>query len=140
MKIQQLPNFQTGKLTATKGGGKDSPIGDAIDKLTISPLTIGTDLLDASMGIGYATNSFPQTFQAAGYAVGAAHGAMAVGYLFGSVDQSDAIIHSRISKAMGHALLAVGHVAGAAGAGVWALAPLAGGVLVNSLQDYRDRA
>ena len=138
MRIQQLPNFHTGKLIATKGG-KDSPIGDAIDKLTISPLTIGTDLLDASMGFGYATGSFPETFQAAGYAVGAAHGAMAAGYLFGSIEQSREVFHSRISKAMGHALLAAGHLAGAAGAGVWSLAPLAGGMLVNTLQDYRDR-
>lgn len=139
MRIQQLPNLNTGKFLASKGG-KQSPIGDVIDKLTLSPMTIGTDLLDASMGLGYATNSFPQTFQAAGYAVGAAHGAMAVGYLFGSMDQSDDVIHSRLSKATGHALLAAGHIAGAAGAGVWSLAPLAGGMLVTTLQDYRDRA
>ncbi|MBS2040574.1 hypothetical protein JST97_36645 [bacterium] len=138
MRIQQLPNFQTGRLTASKGG-KESPIGDVIDQLTLSPMTIGTDLLDASMGLGYATNSFPQTFQAAGYAVGAAHGAMAIGYVFGSMDQSHEVSHSRLGKATGHALLAAGHIAGAAGAGVWALAPLAGGMLITTLQDYRDR-
>jgi hypothetical protein len=91
------------------------------------------------MGLGYTTASFPEMFQVAGYTVGAAHGALAAGYLMGCVDQTRDVAHSRVGKAFGHALLATGHVAGAAGAGVWALAPLIGGMVVTTLQDYRDR-
>ena len=138
MKIQQLPNL-VGNYSLPPKGGKENPIGDVIDKLTISPLQIGLDILDGSMGLGYTSGSFPTTFQVAGYAVGAAHGALAIGYTFGAAEQSSEVAHSRVSKAFGHALLAAGHISGAAGAGAWSLAPLIGGMVVTTLQDFRDR-
>jgi len=138
MKIQNSPHF-LGNFKLTSNHPKENPIGDAIDKLTISPLQIGLDILDGSMGVAYTTGSFPEAFQVAGYTVGGAHAALAVGYAFGAADQSSEVAHSRVSKAFGHALLAAGHISGAAGAGVWSLAPLIGGMVVNTLQDYRDR-
>lgn len=138
MKVQNASNF-LGNFKISGNNRKENPIGDVIDKLTVSPLQIGLDLLDGSMGIGYATGSFPEAFQTAGYAVGGAHVALAAGYMFGSIDQTREVSHSRLSKSVGHALLAAGHISGAAGAGVWSLAPLIGGMVVNTLQDYRDR-
>lgn len=140
MKIQSLPNFVPDFKALSKGNaGKDNTIGDAIDKLTLSPLQIGANVLDASMGLAYTSRSFPQPFQVAGYVVGAAHGAMAVGYLLGCVDQSAEVAHSRVAKSLGHALLCAGHLAGAAGVGWPALAPIVGGMVAGTLQDYRDR-
>ena len=138
MQIQRNFNL-IGNYSLPNKGPKENPIGDAIDKLTISPLQIGTDILDSYMGLVYATMSFPKTFQVAGFAVGAAHGALALGYLMGCPDQTSEVAHRRLSTAFGHALLAAGHISGAAGGGIWSLAPLVGGMVVNTLQDYRDR-
>lgn len=136
MQIQRLPFSPINRLG---GGSKENPIGDALDKLTISPLQLGMDLLDTSMGIGYATNSVPDAFRVGGYVAGAAHGALAAGYLLGAIDRTSEVAHARVSKAFGNALLAVGHISGAAGAGIWSWAPLVGGMVVTTLQDYRDR-
>lgn len=140
MKITQLPGgFTAANHKPNSPQGKENPIGDVIDKLTLSPMQIGLDLLDGTMGLAYSTRSFPEAFQTAGYVVGAAHGALAVGYLFGCIDQADEVQHQRVGLAVGNALCAAGHIAGAAGAGVWSLAPLVGGMIACTLQDYRIR-
>lgn len=94
MKITQLPGF-TALNKPNSPQGKENPIGDVIDKLTLSPMQIGLDLLDGTMGLAYASQSFPEAFQTAGYAVGAAHGALAVGYLLGSIEQSSDVRQSQ---------------------------------------------
>lgn len=113
---------------------------DAVDNLTVSALTLGTNMLDATMAVGYATKGFPQAFQAAGYAVGVAHAAASVGYLISCVDKGKDTYRHRGAYAIGHALAALGHVAGAAGAGVWSVAPIVGGMLACTLEDYRSRS
>lgn len=113
---------------------------DAVDNLTVSALTLGTNMLDATMAVGYATKGFPQAFQAAGYAVGAAHAAASFGYFISCADKGKDTYRHRGAYAIGHALAALGHVAGAAGAGVWSVAPIVGGMLACTLEDYRSRS
>lgn len=89
---------------------------------------------DAALSLGYATGLVPG---AVGVAAGLGHlGAMA-GYYGMSIKHPE-MKHHWHSKGFGHALLAAGNLAGAAGAGVWALPALAGGMLITTLQDYRQ--
>jgi len=132
-------------LTPQRAASSSSPtssnrkLTDAVDNLTVSALTLGTNVLDATMALGYATKGFPQAFQAAGYAVGVAHAATGLGYFISCVDKGKDTYRHRGAYAVGHALSALGHIAGAAGAGVWSVAPLVGGMLVTTLEDYRSR-
>lgn len=127
-----LPQVRASSATPSK-------LTDAVDSLTVSALTLGTDVLDATMAVGYATKGFPPAFQAAGYAVGVAHAAAGIGYFIGCADQTKAVYRHRTAYAIGHGLSALGHIAGAAGAGLWSVAPLVGGMLACTLEDYRSR-
>ena len=135
---RNLPTSYARPQTASSpSSGKQ--LTDAVDSLTVSALTLGTNVLDSTMGLGYATKGFPEAFQNAGYVVGGAHLVASAGYFIGCVDQSKDVYRHRSAYAVGHALSGLGHLGGAAGAGVWALAPLVGGMLINTMEDYRSR-
>ena len=93
----------------------------------------GVAAADLALGAGYALGVPP----AAGFVAGAAHLGATVGYYGGSLLKPE-MKHHWHSKGFGHALLAAGHLATAAGAGPWALPVLAGGTLITTLQDARQ--
>jgi hypothetical protein len=93
----------------------------------------GVAAVDLTLGAGYALG-VPAT---AGFVAGAAHLGATLGYYGGSLAKPE-MKHHWHSKGFGHALLAAGHLATAAGAGPWALPVLAGGTLITTLQDARQ--
>lgn len=94
------------------------------------------DTADAALGALYATDTFAGAAHVGGIAAGLSHVALTVGYYSGALAGDK---HSRHCKGFGHAVLAAGHFAGAAGAGVWCLAPLVSGIIITTMQDHRDR-
>ena len=111
--------------------GVDSPTQGKIN-----PLLLATSLADGAVGVGCALQALPAGL---GYAAGLAHLGAVAGYYGGSVLHPE-MKHHWHSKGFGHALLAAGQLAGAAGAGLWALPVLAGGTLITNLQDYRQKS
>src|SRR5437016_2421558 len=117
MQIQTSPTLAQPQARTATPSRSQKGIGEAIDSLTVSAFTLGTDALDATMGVGYGLRGFPPEFQAAGYAFGAGHCVATIGYLFSCDGKSRDEVRHRIATAVGHGLSAAGHIAGAAGAG-----------------------
>lgn len=102
---------------------------DAPLQSSLSSTQASAGLVDGTLGACYLIGSNPL-----GYAAGLAHGVAAAKYYLGHEGDK----HSRHSKGFGNAMLAAAHLAGACGAGPWALGPLLGGMLTVQLQDQRD--
>lgn len=107
---------------------------EAPAKGSVSKTRIAGGLVDGALGVSYATGASPL-----GLVAGVGHLGAMVGYYGGSVWKPE-MKHHWHSKGFGHALLAAGHLAGAAGAGAWVLPVLAGGTLITTLQDSRQNA
>ncbi|MBS2037193.1 hypothetical protein JST97_19555 [bacterium] len=108
--------------------GVDAPIGE------IRKSRLAGALVDGGLGLSYMDGPSPL-----GVVAGVTHLGAMVGYYGGSVFKPE-MKHHWHSKGFGHALLAAGHLAGAAGAGAWVLPVLAGGTLITTLQDARQNA
>lgn len=100
----------------------------------VSQTRLAGGLVDGALGLSYAAGASPL-----GLVAGVGHLGAMVGYYGGSVWKPE-MKHHWHSKGFGHALLAAGHLAGAAGAGAWVLPVLAGGTLITTLQDARQNA
>jgi len=131
MKIQ---SHSHSNLQSSKGNA----IGKAIDELTVSPFTLGSDVLDLGMGACYIAGGFPDGFKNAGLGAGIAHLGLGVIDLFRCMDQRDQIHHC-LQSCLGHALSGGGHILGALGGGVWAAPLILGGALTSTLEDYHFR-
>ena len=108
--------------------GVSAPVGEVS-----KPRLIGA-AVDGALGLSYTTGTSPL-----GLLAGVSHLGAMVGYYGGSMFKPE-MKHDWHSKGFGHALLAAGHLAGAAGAGPWVLPVLAGGTLITTLQDARQNA
>ena len=106
----------------------DAPTGP-VNKLRLAGAAI-----DGALGLSYTSGASPL-----GVVAGVSHLGAMVGYYGGSMFKPE-MKHHWHSKGFGHALLAAGHLAGAAGAGPWVLPVLAGGTLITTLQDARQNA
>lgn len=100
----------------------------------VSSLRLAGGAVDGALGLTYAHGATPL-----GLVAGIGHLGAMVGY-YGSSALKPEMKHHWHSKGFGHALLAAGHLAGAAGAGAWVLPVLAGGTLITTLQDARQNA
>jgi hypothetical protein len=69
---------------------------------------------------------------------GLAHLGLAAACYAGVAGVASPNTHSRHSKGYGHAMIAAGMLAGAAGAGPWVLVPMLAGAVGINLQDLRD--
>ena len=107
---------------------------EAPAKGSVSKTRIAGSLVDGALGLSYAGGA-----SNLGVVAGIGHLGAMVGYYGGSVWKPE-MKHHWHSKGFGHALLAAGHLAGAAGAGAWVLPVLAGGTLITTLQDVRQNA
>ncbi len=107
---------------------------EAPAKGSVSKARIAGGVVDATLGVSYAAGASPL-----GVVAGVGHLGAMVGYYGGSMFKPE-MKHHWHSKGFGHALLAAGHLAGAAGAGAWVLPVLAGGTLITTLQDSRQNA
>ncbi|MBX3169920.1 MAG: hypothetical protein KF760_21125 [Candidatus Eremiobacteraeota bacterium] len=107
---------------------------EAPAKGPVSPARIAGAMVDGALGVSYAAGA-----SSLGLVAGAGHLGAMVGYYGGSLWKPE-MKHHWHSKGFGHALLAAGHLAGAAGAGAWVLPVLAGGTLITTLQDSRQNA
>ena len=107
---------------------------EAPAKGKVSPARIAGAAVDGALGLSYAAGASPL-----GLVAGVGHLGAMVGYYGGSTFKPE-MKHHWHSKGFGHALMAAGHLAGAAGAGVWVLPVLAGGTLITTLQDSRQNA
>jgi len=100
----------------------------------LAPTRIACSLADTAAALAYGVEAVPPGL---GLAAGVAHLGAVAGYYGGSFMRPE-MKHHWHSKGFGHALLAAGHLAGAAGAGAWVAPVLLGGTLITSLQDYRQ--
>lgn len=107
---------------------------EAPAKGSVSKIRIAGAVADTAVGLSYAAGPSPL-----GVAAGVGHLGAMVGYYGGSMFKPE-MKHHWHSKGFGHALMAAGHLAGAAGAGAWVLPVLAGGTLITTLQDSRQNA
>jgi hypothetical protein len=85
-----------------------------------------SNLVDASLGLAQLSTGLPG---AAGVTVGASHAARSLKKYAGG----------DFSSGYGHAMVAIGQIAGALGSGSWWLAPVLGGLLTTNLEDHRRR-
>lgn len=100
----------------------------------LAPARVACSLADTTAALAYGLQAVPPGL---GLAAGVAHLGAVAGYYGGSLVRPE-MKHHWHSKGFGHALLAAGHLAGAAGAGPWVAPVLLGGTLITSLQDYRQ--
>ena len=102
---------------------------------SVAPGQVANVGMNGALALGYASGV---AGPGVGIAAGVGHAVATAGYYGGSVFKPE-MKHHWHSKGFGHALQTAGHFATSAGAGVWGLIPVAGGTLITTLQDYRQK-
>lgn len=146
--VSQLGSWAMEKLVKEESGQSSGP--SQADELTeagkgaansalvftakLSPRQVGLNIADTGMAAAH-TFSNNENVAILGNVMGGLHTVLAVGYLIGAADKSSKV---RATQGIGHGLIAAGNFVGANGGGAWAIPLMGAGMLVNTVNDYRE--